>query len=218
MKLTSNTLDVLKNFSNINDTLQFKAGKHLITKSDGNDIRAIARLDQEFPQDFCVRDLSQFISVINLYKEPDLSFEDKYCLVGEGKQHVKYQYTPLKMITDVGYEKMLNFKLPYAEMITFNITGDQISKLLKSSAILSLKSVCIQGNGKEIIVSAYDPKYPSANAVNFELGASSAVFKANYSIDSFKMIQSDYKVTVFESHITKFENDKITYYLASEVV
>lgn len=218
MKLTTNTLEILKNFANINPNLQFKSGNYLITKSESNNIRAIATLDQEFPKDFCVMDLPQLISVVNLYKEPDLQFNDKHVIIGEDKRNVKYQYTPPQMITDVGYDKMLSFKLPFKELISFNLSGEQISKLLKSASVLGLTSIGINSANDELIISAYDPKYPSANRVEFELGNCDVNFKATYSVDVFKMIQSDYKVTVYESSLTKLENDRVTYYIASEVV
>ena len=58
MKLSNETLTVLKNFSGINQGIQFKKGSKLTTVSSGKTVLAQANLKDVFPQDFCVYDLN----------------------------------------------------------------------------------------------------------------------------------------------------------------
>jgi hypothetical protein len=76
MKLTKDTLDVLKNFSTINSGLEFKKGNTIRTMSSGKTVLAKATLKDEFPQDFCVYDLNQFLSVHNLFDNTEIDFDD----------------------------------------------------------------------------------------------------------------------------------------------
>ena len=91
MKLSDRTVNLLRNFSTINQSILFKEGKKLRTISVMKNILAEANIDEEFPQDFGVYDLGQFLNSLNLFQEPDLVFNgDSYVTVKEGKQKSKY--------------------------------------------------------------------------------------------------------------------------------
>jgi len=63
MKLSTETLSVLKNFASINSGIEFKQGNIIRTMSSGKTVLAKATLKDDFPQDFCVYDLNQFLLV-----------------------------------------------------------------------------------------------------------------------------------------------------------
>ena len=63
MKLSNETLSVLKNFAGINSGIEFKKGNKLTTISSGKTVLAKATLKDEFPQDFCVYDLNQYFKI-----------------------------------------------------------------------------------------------------------------------------------------------------------
>ena len=52
MKLTTETISVLKNFSTINNNLRVKAGSSLKTMSAAKNIVAKAEITEKFPNDF----------------------------------------------------------------------------------------------------------------------------------------------------------------------
>ena len=60
MKLSDKTLSLLKNFSNINQSILFKKGSSLRTISVMKNILAEATITEEIPKDFGIYDLSQF--------------------------------------------------------------------------------------------------------------------------------------------------------------
>jgi hypothetical protein len=76
MKLTNETLAVLKNFANINPGIEFKKGKSLTTISSTKTVLAKASVKDEFTDDFCIYDLNQFLSVNSLFKDSaELDFD-----------------------------------------------------------------------------------------------------------------------------------------------
>ena len=77
MKLSNDTLNVLKNFASINPNLVFKPGQKLKTISEAKTILASADIVEDFPVEFGVYDLNEFLSVYNLIEDPELEFEDK---------------------------------------------------------------------------------------------------------------------------------------------
>jgi type I restriction-modification system DNA methylase subunit len=82
MKLSDNTLTLLKNFATINQGIMFKKGKTLRTVSSQKNVMAEATINEEIPTDFGVYDLNNFLSVLSLHKDdPVLDFQDNNVLI-----------------------------------------------------------------------------------------------------------------------------------------
>ena len=58
MKLSDNTLTILKNFAGINNSIIVKTGNTLRTISVANNIYAEATITEEFPRNFAIYDLN----------------------------------------------------------------------------------------------------------------------------------------------------------------
>ena len=93
MKLSDQTLNILKNFAGINNSILVKQGTQLRTISVAKNILAEASIDEDFPRDFAVYDLNQFLNGLTLHQDPDLDFSpESYISIKEGKRRVKYFY------------------------------------------------------------------------------------------------------------------------------
>ena len=69
MKLSEQTVNILKNFSTINQNILVKEGSQLRTMSTMKNILAEAAGDRsDFPQDFGIYDLNEFLGVLTLVK------------------------------------------------------------------------------------------------------------------------------------------------------
>ena len=85
MKLSENTLTVLKNFAGINNSILVKQGNKLRTISVAKNILAEANITEEFPREFAIYDLNQFLNGLSLHQDPDLDFtEESYINIREG--------------------------------------------------------------------------------------------------------------------------------------
>lgn len=65
MKLSSETLAILKNFATINPGIVFKEGNTLSTMSQQKNILADAIVNETFNYTFGIYDLNNFLSVIS---------------------------------------------------------------------------------------------------------------------------------------------------------
>ena len=91
MKLSDKTLTILKNFAGINNSILVKEGNQLRTISVAKNILAEAEINEEFPREFGIYDLNQFLNGLSLHQDPDLDFtKDTYLDIREGKRRVKY--------------------------------------------------------------------------------------------------------------------------------
>ena len=66
MELSENTLQVLRNFSGINQNILIKSGSNLKTISEARNVVATAEVTEEFTKDFGIYDLNEFIGVMGL--------------------------------------------------------------------------------------------------------------------------------------------------------
>ena len=99
MKLSDNALAILKNFAGINNSILVKEGNKLRTISVAKNILAEAEIKEEFPRDFAIYDLNQFLNGLSLHQDPDLDFrEDSYLSIKEGKRRVKYFFADPNVI------------------------------------------------------------------------------------------------------------------------
>jgi hypothetical protein len=76
MKLTENALKVLKNFSEINNSIFIRKNSSLVTVDPQLRIVADAHLEQPFEKDFAIYNLSEFLAVNSAQQNSSLIFED----------------------------------------------------------------------------------------------------------------------------------------------
>ena len=108
MKLSDNTVALLKNFAGINNSILVKQGTKLRTISVAKNILAEAEVKEDFPRDFAIYDLNQFLNGLSLHQDPDLDFnDDSYLSIKEGKRRVKYFFADPNVIISPPRKRLL---------------------------------------------------------------------------------------------------------------
>ena len=92
MKLSKHTLNMLKNFSDINMSIEIKKGNVLRTVSVQKNILAQAELEDEFPKDFAIYELNRFLGAVSLFDDPELEFNAKSVNIGTTKHSADSVY------------------------------------------------------------------------------------------------------------------------------
>ena len=111
MKLSKHTLNMLKNFSDINMSIEIKEGNILRTVSVQKNILAQAELEDSFPQDFAIYELNRFLGAVSLFDDPEFQFNGKSANIGTTKHSVDYVYCDPSMIVTPP-ENNINFPDP----------------------------------------------------------------------------------------------------------
>ena len=89
MNLSDKTLTILKNFAGINNSILVKQGTQLRTISVAKNILAEAQIDEEFPREFGIYDLNQFLNGLSLHQDPEMDFSpESYLNIREGMSRV----------------------------------------------------------------------------------------------------------------------------------
>ena len=102
MKLSDNTISVLKNYSTINQNLMIKMGSTLSTMSAMKNIVAKATVEETFEKDIAIYDLNEFLACMSLFENLDLDFQDDFVIMrGESNNSLKYWYSDPSVVTTV---------------------------------------------------------------------------------------------------------------------
>ncbi len=216
MKLSDKTLSLLKNFSTINQSILFKKGTKLRTISVMKNILAEATISEEIPRDFGIYDLGQFLNGLSLHHNPDLDFQDddSYVVIKEGRSRSKYFYADSNCIVTPP-EKTLT--LP-DETVTFDLSTDQLDKLLKAAAIYQLSDLSVVGGEGVVKVLVRDKKNETSNDFSIIVGETDATFSFNFKVENIKILPGNYNVVVSQKLLSRFTsmNQDLTYYIALE--
>ena len=215
MKLSDNTLSLLKNFSTINQSILFKQGSKLRTISVMKNILAEATVDEELPKDFGIYDLNQFLNGLGLHQSPELDFEnDGHVVIKEGKMRSKYFFAdPNVIITPPDKE----ITLP-TEDVSFELSTQQLDKLLKAAGIYQLPDLAVIGEAGVVKLLVRDKKNDTSNTFAVTVGETDKVFSFNFKIENIKILPGTYEVVVSQKLLSKFTNKDrdLRYYIALE--
>ncbi len=216
MKLSEKTINLLENFSSINQSILVKRGSKLRTISVMKNILAEADVDENFERDFGIYDLPQFLNGVNLMKDPDLDLKNEtYMIIREGKStKVKFAFAdPDVIITPP--EKPIT--LPSSD-VQFQLDSAQLGKLLKASSVYQLPDLAAVGNGEEIKMVVSDRKNDNSNEFSLVVGATDSVFEFNFKIENIKLIPGSYDVQISKRLLSKFTNSQynLDYFIALE--
>lgn len=215
MKLSDNTLTILKNFAGINNSILVKQGTKLRTISIAKNILAEANVGEEFPRDFAIYDLNQFLNGLNLHQDPDLDFtEESYITIREGKRRVKYFFADPNVIVSPP-EKSI--KLPSKD-VCFQLEQSALDRLLKASAVYQLPDLSAVGDAGVIRLVVRDKKNDTSNEYSIVVGETDKKFTFNFKVENLKMIPASYDVVVSSKLLSQFKNEtfNIEYYIALE--
>lgn len=215
MKLSDSTVNILKNFSNINQSLLFKEGKKLRTISVMKNILAEVEVTEEFPKDFGIYDLNQFLNGLSLHQSPELDIEnDSYMVIREGKMRSKYFFAdPNVIISPPEKDIVLT-----SEEISFDLNTQQLDKLLKASAVYQLPDLSVVGENGVVKLVVSDRKNDTSNDFSIIVGETESRFSFNFKVENIKILPGSYTVSISKKLLSKFVNsDKnLTYWIALE--
>lgn len=215
MKLSEKTLAILKNFSSINQSILIKKGNKLRSISVMKNILAEAEIEEEFPKDFAIYDLNQFLNGLGLHQDPDLDFtNDSHVIIREGKRRVKYFFADPEVIVSPP-EKQIS--LP-SEDVCFQLEHSQLDKLIKASAVYQLPDLSAVGEAGVIRLVVRDKKNDTSNEYSIVVGETNSTFTFNFKVENIKIIPGTYDVVVSRKLLSRFTNEKynLNYYIALE--
>jgi hypothetical protein len=218
MELNDGTLQVLKNFSGINQNILIQQGNTLKTISEARNVLARANISEEFTKKFGIYDLNEFISVLSLVDTPRLKFEDEYVTVGDstGRSKVKYFFSSEETLTT----PQKDITMPDPD-VKFVLDNDTLNKLKRAASALGHSELSISGKDGILSLAVCDSQNYTSNSYSIDIDGDfkeDAVFNFVLNIGNLKILPGDYDVEISSKLITQFKNKDIdvTYWIALE--
>tara|TARA_S200002703_G_C3782812_1_gene241229 strand:+ start:149 stop:811 length:663 start_codon:yes stop_codon:yes gene_type:complete len=213
MKLSNETVSVLKNFSTINQNLVIKGGNKIATMSAMKNIVANAEVIEDFPQEFAIYDLNEFLSAISLFSKPELEFENDFVMITEEgtSTSLKYWYSDPSVVTT----PTKDITMPECE-VKFNLSSDTLSTVTKAAAVIGAPDMALESGSLKVT----DKKNDTANnyALDLDVDSQSDNYKFWFKVENLKLIQGSYDVQVSSKNISHFKNStgNVEYFIALE--
>lgn len=214
MKLSKETLTLIKNYASINSNLLLKPGKKLATMAVGNKIFSSATIAEDFPVQFPIYDVNELLSVLSLFNDPDIDFSEKYLTIQEGKASLKYFAAAIEgLIVPPDREANLGDAI-----ITFDLDSGSLATVLRTAPILKVQGISFVGDGSTVSLVVADKKNATSNSYSTVVGTTDKAFKVNVAVENIKMLPGDYEVSISQRGI-KFKSKAadLTYYVAIEL-
>jgi hypothetical protein len=212
MKISKETINILRNYSSVNSNLLFKPGSKIATISANKTIASSVTVAEEFPVEFGVYDLNAFLGALSLFDDPELAFEEKFVTIQEKNNKIKYFAADASILTVPNKE--INF--PSAD-IEFDLTTAMLTTVQRTAGVLKASDLSIIGDGSNLILQVGDKKNATSNSYETVVGTTDKTFRANIKIENLKMLHADYRVTI-HSKISRFQSTvgDLVYYVAVE--
>ena len=215
MKLTNETINVLKNFSTINQNLVIKEGSDISTMSAMKNIIAKATVEEKFAKEFAIYDLNEFLSALSLFSNPNLDFNDDYVVItedGSSGKSLKYWYSDPSVVTSPTKE----VTMPSTE-IKFNLSSDTLSEVTKAAAVIGVPDMVLESGELRVT----DKKNDTANSYSTKVidnDDTAEAYKFWFKVENLKLLPGNYDVQVSEKKISYFKNSNldIEYFIALE--
>lgn len=199
MKLSADTVNVLKYFSTISSGIVISPGNVISTMTPQKNIIASATVTEDFPQEFGIYNLSEFLNILSVFGQPDLIFKGgKQSTIKENKTSVNYTFAEPALMTKAPKSLKMD---PSSVVAEFELKAEVLGNLQKAMNILNLQDVIIDGIDNSLYLRGSDLKQSSSSSYDVEIGETDAVFRAIIKTDFLKLMPGTYNVAVANKYL-----------------
>ena len=216
MKLSENTVGFLKNYANINQSLEFQEGKTLRTVSPLNTILASVEISEDFPKTFPIYELNRFLGTLSLFNDPELDFTENGVSIKDGSHEATYRYCGSSSMFQTPPEKDISF--PEAD-VEFELSQDVFKKTINAANTLGLPEIVVEGDGTAIRLVVSDTGNVSSDIFSIKVGVTDKTFRMVFKTENLnKVMEGSYDIELSSKRISHFKrkSDSLEYWIALE--
>lgn len=215
MQISQATIQVLKNFAQINTNILVREGSELRTISTMKDIFAVAKVEEDFPQEFAIYDLTSLLALLTLNENQEVEFGEKSLKIVKDAGEFEYFYADPSIIVFPP-----NKNVTVDQHFGFNLTKEELTTIMKAAAIVSAPAINFIGKGGKVMLTVGDPKTPASNSYKKVVGESEHEFNVQLAVGNLKVIAEAYEVSLSKKKYIQFKNEErgLNYVLAADPV
>ena len=212
MKFSNETIAILKNFSDINQSLLFTQGNELKTISPQKTVMASATITETISTRAAVYDLSRFLSTLSLFNENvDVVFGETKFDIKDDRRKVSYVYASENMIVTPPEKQMT---VPAAD-VQVDIKWDDIQNAIRGAGVLQVGDIAFTGRDGKVLLRAVDSKNSTSDTYDIEVSDyDGGDFDMTIKVDNLKLLPADYTVSLSKAGISHFKSTNAQYWIA----
>lgn len=211
MKISNDTLSVLKNFAAVNTNLLVRQGNTLSTISTGKNIFARATVAETFDREFAIYDLNSLLGLLTLMEDTEVNFGDESITVSKDRSLFEYYYSDPEIIVGAPDKQ-----IEVDDFFSFDISAEELSMIQKAAGITAAPMLSVIGDGSNASLTVGDPATPKSNSFKQTITETDKTFKAHLQIENLKVLPGDYRVIISQKKFMHMVNTKtdVKYWLA----
>ena len=211
MKFSNETIAILKNFSDINQSLLFTQGNELKTISPQKTVMASATISEMIDTRAAVYDLSRFLSTLSLFNDNvDITFGETKFNIKDDRRKVSYVYASENMIVTPP-EKQMN--IPKAD-VAVDLKWDDIQSAIRGAGVLQVADIAFTGRDGKVLLRAADYKNSTSDTYDIEVSDYDGEdFDMTIKVDNLKLLPADYTVSLSKAGISHFKSTNAQYWI-----
>lgn len=215
MKISQNTIKILKNFSTIAPSMCIEEGNVINVMSAAKNIIAYAEVDETFPEKVNIPRVSMLLHTLDLLHEPELEF-----FPGKNFYKVKGKNGDVDLVTCedrvvAPYKgKKLNIEDKVDPDIDIQFSADILKTISKIVASIKLDSIVITNVDDQVVIIIKNADIgDSSDKYVFETGVETDK-DFTYIIDAanIKNIAGDYNLKIFDGKVAQFKHEEYELY------
>jgi len=216
MKLSNQTISVLKNFASINQNLVIKEGNEITTMSAMKNIVAKAEVEETFPKEVAIYDLNEFLAALSLFTNPILDFDDGFVTITEENDNrgtsLKYFYSDPSVVTSPSK----TITMPSIE-VTFKLSDEDLNKVQRAAGVIGAPDLVLEKINNTSSLTVKDKKNDTANNYSIDIAVKGeGKYNFYFKTENLKLMHGTYDVEISSKNISHFQNGKTEYWIALE--
>lgn len=196
MKLSPETIELLKNFSAINNSIVISPGNIIRTINSERNVYAKATVPETFPRDIPIYELRQFLNIFSLHKDADVDFTDEhYILVSQGQTKMKFYYADL-------FSLAKNLNIPTKDysfddvVLSVNLDSNVIERVRKAASMYFLTDLSIVGSEGQVELLVHNKEDAASKSYNITLGETEGEFTFNFVEKNIMILPGSYQLDI----------------------
>lgn len=215
MKLSKETIEILKNISSINDNFYWSSGNTITTLAIAENIFVQATVKETLDNPIWIYSLSDLLNVMSISDNPDLTVLPNELNIRWGNSTARYGFIEEDMIKVAVKSATKKIKFPESE-INFEFDINRSSGLLKATSILKTPYLSIFSEDGKICIKTYDKDNVNTNSYQVDTGHETKHnFNMILDIKNLLLLNGVYNVSVSSRGISRWEHTTtdIVYYI-----
>ena len=207
MKISKETLIVLKNFTNINNCLATKGGNTIVSVSPEEHIIGVADVKEDFPE-FAIFDMTDFLNIINIFDLSctDFDFQEDRVVISDGTSRLEYFYSEAELLPGFQNVKPPEKIKAFADFDgEFDIDKTSIQRCLKAANIMDCNAIRIKMEDGQGTLKIFNDDVAGNNFKLSVSGEGNCDIKVD--IDNIHILPGSYTISVKNDTVIRFANN-----------